>query len=30
MGKQAIEQNETKYLAFWKNWWSEQRVSLGY
>ncbi|MBV9505752.1 MAG: HEAT repeat domain-containing protein [Acidobacteriia bacterium] len=30
MGSRAIEQNEASYLAFWKNWWSQNRASLGY
>jgi hypothetical protein len=30
MGQKAISQNETKYLSFWKNWWSQNRASLGY
>jgi hypothetical protein len=29
-GQQAISQNENKYLSFWKLWWSQNRVSLGY
>jgi hypothetical protein len=30
LGSQAIERNETAYLSFWKQWWSQHRTSLGF
>ena len=30
MGKQAISQNEAKYLSFWRSWWSQNRAALGH
>ena len=30
IGSQAVEQREFEYLAFWKAWWTQQRIKLGY
>lgn len=30
MGSQAIERNESQYLAFWQTWWNQQKHGLGY
>jgi hypothetical protein len=28
MGSQAIEQNEAKYLSFWKTWWADNMNAI--
>jgi hypothetical protein len=30
LGSHAIQQNEASYLSFWKQWWAQQRTSLGF
>lgn len=30
LGYQAIERNEASYLAFWEQWWSQNRAALGF
>jgi hypothetical protein len=30
MGSSAIQKNQATYLAFWKQWWAQQRGSLGF
>jgi hypothetical protein len=30
LGSPAIERDEQRYLAFWKDWWSSHRASLGF
>jgi len=30
LGKQAIERKESSYVMFWKTWWMQNRVGLGY
>lgn len=30
MGPRAIQQKQASYVAYWKQWWSQQRSSLGY
>jgi hypothetical protein len=30
LGTQAIERNETAYLSFWTQWWTQHRTALGF
>lgn len=30
LGPYAIQQNESSYLSFWKQWWAAQRTALGF
>jgi len=30
LGTRAIERNEASYLAFWKQWWAQNRAALGF